>query len=57
MGNRYMVVRVSKEEFELNDGRVFPHMVELEEVPTIEEFQRIYDNVREQFKDFITIDG
>ncbi len=37
------VVRVSKTEFELSDGRVIPHIVELDEVPTPEEFQTIYD--------------
>ena len=42
-----MVVRVTKEEFELDDGRIFPHVIELDEVPTIEEFQKIYDKVME----------
>lgn len=41
-----MVVRVTKEEFELDDGRVFPHPVELDEVPSVEEFQKIYDKSR-----------
>lgn len=37
------VVRVTNIEFELEDGSVFEHPVELEEVPTIEEFQAYYD--------------
>lgn len=37
------VVRVDSEEFELDDGTIYPHMVELEEVPTVEEFQKIYE--------------
>jgi hypothetical protein len=37
------VVRVSATEFELDDGRVFPHIVPLEPVPTPEEFQVFYD--------------
>lgn len=43
------VVRVTKDEFELDDGRTFPHAIEFEddEVPTIEEFQRIYDHWQE----------
>ena len=41
-----MVVRITKDEFELDDGRIFPHMVELDEVPTIEEFQKTYDKSR-----------
>lgn len=51
-----MVVRVTKEEFELDDGRVFPHVVELDEVPTIEEFQKIYDKVRDTYKDMLRDD-
>lgn len=37
------VVRVDEKEFELDDGSVYPHPVELDEVPTVEEFQEIYD--------------
>jgi len=48
-----MVVRITKEEFELDDGRIFPHMLELDEVPSIEEFQETYDHWREVFKDAI----
>ncbi|HON83262.1 MAG TPA: hypothetical protein PLI22_03885 [Caldisericia bacterium] len=51
-----MVVRVTKEEFELDDGRIFPHVIELDEVPTIEEFQKIYDKVRDQYKDLLESD-
>lgn len=51
-----MVVRVTKEEFELDDGRIFPHVVELDEVPTIEEFQKIYDKVRDTYKDMLRED-
>jgi len=51
-----MVVRVTKEEFELDDGRIFPYVIELDEVPTIEEFQKIYDKVRDQYKDLLETD-
>jgi len=37
------VVRVDSEEFELDDGTIYPHIVKLEEVPTVEEFQKIYE--------------
>ena len=30
------VVRVSKTEFELSDGQIFPHFAELEDIPTVE---------------------
>lgn len=51
-----MVVRVTKEEFELDDGRVFPHVIELDEVPTVEEFQKIYDKVRDKYKELLETD-
>ena len=47
---RAMVTRVTKTEFELDDGRVYQHPFELDEVPTNEEFQRIYNHWRELFE-------
>ena len=41
-----MVVRVTRTEFELDDGRVYQHPVVLDNVPTVEEFQSIYDHWR-----------
>lgn len=38
------VVRVTATEFELSDGRVYQHPVPLNDVPTPEEFQDIYDH-------------
>ena len=42
---RPMVIRVTRKEFELSDGRVFPMMFDYadDEVPTPEEFQKQYD--------------
>lgn len=37
------VVRVTKDEFELEDGTIYPHVEKLDEVPTLEEFQKMYD--------------
>ncbi|MDB9462549.1 MAG: hypothetical protein ACK6A9_12975 [Dolichospermum sp.] len=37
---RKKVIRVSSTEFELEDGSIFPHAVELEDVPSPEEFQK-----------------
>jgi hypothetical protein len=50
-GERLMVVRVTKTEFELSDGRVFPMMFDFadDEVPTVEEFQQSYDQWRSLF--------
>ncbi len=37
------VVRIDKFEFELEDGRVYKHFMKLNEVPSLEEFQKMYD--------------
>jgi hypothetical protein len=47
--HRVKVVRVTAQEFELSDGRVYQHPVELDVVPSPQEFQRIYDRVAERF--------
>ena len=41
---RMKVVRVTKSEFELEDGRVIPHVVELGSAPTVEKFQEYLDS-------------
>jgi|GEM_PF-1750573 len=43
MLKKMKVVRVTKTEFELEDGRIVPHFMELEKVPTLKQFQKIYD--------------
>lgn len=48
---RATATRVTKTEFKLDDGRVYQHPFELDEVPTNEEFQRIYDHWRELFEE------
>ena len=52
-GERKMIVRVTKTEFELSDGRIFPMMFDFldDEVPTVEEFQKQYDAWRSLFSD------
>lgn len=40
---RMKVIRVTSTEFELEDGRIIPQVVELEEVPSVEEFQKYLD--------------
>ena len=37
------VVRVSRTEFEMDNGAVYPHPVPLEQVPSVAEFQETYD--------------
>lgn len=50
------VVKVTKTEFELEDGRVFPHVEPLDEVPTVEEFQAIYDHWSEIVKNEVNLE-
>lgn len=38
-----MIVKIAKTEFETEDGVIHPIPFELEEIPSIEEFQEIYD--------------
>jgi len=38
------IVRVSKTEFETADGNIRPMLFDLDETPTVEEFQEIYDD-------------
>ncbi len=42
------MVQVTAEDFELDNGEVFPHVVEFDphEIPTVEEFQITYDHWR-----------
>jgi len=39
----YKIVRITKTEFELDNGDIYPHAFELDEDITIEEFQRLLD--------------
>lgn len=38
-----MIVRITKTEFEMEDGTICPIPFELETIPSLEEFQEIYD--------------
>jgi hypothetical protein len=38
-----MIVKITKTEFETDDGNIHPIPFELDEIPSIEEFQKIYD--------------
>ena len=38
------ITRITKTEFETEDGGIHPIPFELDEIPTITEFQRIYDD-------------
>lgn len=45
------VVRVTKTEFELEDGRVYDHPFGLEKVPSLEDFQAVYDEWTKKFQE------
>jgi len=47
----HKVVRVTKDEFETEDGRIHPMVFDLDEVPTVEEFQSIYDEWLQVFRE------
>jgi hypothetical protein len=45
------IVRVTKTEFETADGSVHPILFDLEETPTVEEFQKHYDYWLDLFRE------
>ena len=44
---RMKVVRLTKDEFELEDGTIQPMMLDIDSLPTLEEFQKYLDNAAE----------
>jgi hypothetical protein len=48
------IVRVDKYEFETADGQVFEHPIELDEVPTLEEFQKIHNSCHQHLTDLLS---
>ena len=49
----YKVVRVTKTEFELDNGDIYPHNFELEEDITVEEFQKLLNSSKELIVDLL----
>lgn len=50
-GQKLKIVSVSKTEFITEDGTVHPILFELEETPTVEEFQEQYDTWLKVFQE------
>ena len=50
---KHTVVRVTKTEFELDNGDIFQHNFELEEEITVEEFQKLLDSSKELIVDLL----
>ena len=44
---RMKVVRLTKDEFELEDGTIQPMLFNIDPLPTLEEFQKFLDNAAE----------
>lgn len=44
---KYRVVRVTKTEFELDNGDIYPHVFELDDDITVKEFQKILDSSKD----------
>lgn len=47
----HRIVRVDENEFEMDDGTIYQHPEPLDEVPSLEEFQTIYDNWKQIIED------
>lgn len=47
----HKITRITKDEFETDDGKIHPMIFDTEEIPTIEEFQKIYDEWLQVFRD------
>lgn len=37
------IIRVNKTEFETEDGKIIPHFFELDNIPSVEEFQKMIE--------------
>ncbi|MEK6833160.1 MAG: hypothetical protein AABY32_03865 [Nanoarchaeota archaeon] len=49
--NKRMITKITKTEFETDDGIIHPIPFDMDNVPTIEEFQKIYDEWLTLFKE------
>jgi len=47
MEKTFKVVRITKTEFELDNGDIYPHTFELDEDISVEEFQVLLDNSKQ----------
>ena len=54
---KFTVVRVSKTEFELDNGDIYPIPFEFDYEPTIEEFQTFLDNSKEAILELVKKNG
>lgn len=50
---KHKVIRVTKSEFELDNGDIYPHAFELDDDITVEEFQELLDSSKEMILNHI----
>ncbi|MGD9209213.1 MAG: hypothetical protein PVI90_00480 [Desulfobacteraceae bacterium] len=50
------VVRVTETEFEMEDGRIYDHPVELDSIPSLQDFQALYDEWVKKFQEMFGSD-
>ena len=53
----YRVIRVSKTEFELDNGDIYPIPFELEKVPTIKQFQKMINDSKDLMLEILKKSG
>ena len=53
----YKVVRVTKTEFELDNGDVYPIPFELDKVPTVKQFQKMIDDSKDLMLELLKKNG
>jgi hypothetical protein len=53
----FKVVRVTKDEFELENGDIYAIQFELDFKPTVEEFQKFLDDSKDLLKELIKKNG
>lgn len=51
------IIRVSKNDFELDDGTVHILPFELDDIPSVESFQILYDNSKNIIEDILNQNG
>ena len=50
---KHKVIRVTKSEFKLDNGDIYPHAFELDDDITVEEFQKLLDSSKEMILNHI----
>ena len=54
---QYRVVRVTKTEFELDNGDVYPIPFEMDKVPTVKQFQKMVDDSKDLMLELLKKNG